>query len=95
MTLKSHYIIFCIHLHSVSAFIVLILLGLNLVEFRGVGATGAAVAAEAAEAAEVAALALPVLCGGIRGQKVPFGHAQKCILKNDKIKIKNLKTAYS
>ena len=32
---------------------------------------------------------------GIRGQKVSFVHAQKCPLKNDKIIIKNLKTASS
>ena len=30
---------------------------------------------------------LHLLCGGIWGQKVPFGRAQKCPLKNDKIKL--------
>ena len=54
--------------------------------FRGAGATGAARAA--------ALPPLPLLCGGKRGQKVPFRRAQKCPLKNDKI-IKNLKTANS
>ena len=49
----------------------------------------------AAGAAALPALAMGGAYGGIRGQKVPFGHAQKCLLKNDKIIIKNLKTAYS
>ena len=37
----------------------------------------------------------PLLCVGIQGQKVPFGQAQKCPIKNDKIILKNLKTANS
>ena len=55
---------------------------------KGAGATG------------VAGAAAPLFCpcfarayGGM--QKVPFGHAQKCLLKNEKIIIKNLETVYS
>ena len=47
--------------------------------------------AGATEAAAPTALAMR----GHMGQKMPYGHAQKCPLKYGKIIIKNLKTAYS